>query len=353
MVKYNCTCSVWHNRYIKSTAEFRFGKRLKRTMSTIINIIVLLSFASTHYAFHTKLEQNFQDLLHDLNENIKELINKPFAGQRYFGDVPFFPASSCGQLTHVKPDAKSGLYWIHGPSGAVKVYCEMDLPQCGNGTWTRISNLNMSKNSASCPPGLEKPRVNSLCRKNVSTGCSSVVYSTHNVPYTKVCGRVIGIQYNSLDAFKPFFFNRALTIDDAYVDGVSLTYGFNPRHHIWTFAAAADSSPSGPYHFARCPCTLSTSITYNHAVPSFVKNDYSCETGSNGVHYSNQYYYDDPLWDARGCSSRSTCCEGRKKPWFINTFSEPISSELEIRVCADEDRNNEDILIREIYLYVQ
>ena len=33
---------------------------------------------------------------------------------------------------------------------------------------------------------------------------------------------------------------QALTIDDGYVDGVSITHGNHPRKHIWTLAAALD-----------------------------------------------------------------------------------------------------------------
>ena len=60
----------------------------------------------------------------------------------------------------------------------------------------------------------------------------------HN--YTRVCGKIKAYQQYSTDAFQPYYLNRALTIDDLYVDGVSLTHGQNPRNHIWTFANAID-----------------------------------------------------------------------------------------------------------------
>jgi len=30
---------------------------------------------------------------------------------------------------------------------------------------------------------------------------------------------------------------QGIAIDEAYVDGLSITYGSNPHHHIWTYAS--------------------------------------------------------------------------------------------------------------------
>ena len=50
-----------------------------------------------------------------------------------------------------------------------------------------------------------------------------------------MCGRVIGYQFESPDAF---YHDHALgNINQPYMDGISVTYG-SPRTHIWTFAAA-------------------------------------------------------------------------------------------------------------------
>ena len=76
-------------------------------------------------------------------------------------------------------------------------------------------------------------------------GCNSVVFSTHRMKYTKVTGRVIDYQYASPDGFRPYghashparcTFDEAY-LDEAYLDGVSITHG-TPRQHVWSFAAA-------------------------------------------------------------------------------------------------------------------
>lgn len=52
--------------------------------------------------------------------------------------------------------------------------------------------------------------------------------------------------------------NEAQFIDGAYVDGLSITHGINPRHHIWTYAAG--NSENGT-HDANCPCHGSNETT--------------------------------------------------------------------------------------------
>ena len=72
-----------------------------------------------------------------------------------------------------------------------------------------------------------------------SAGCDSVTFPTDGKEYTHICGRVIGYQYDSGDAFS----NAAAvgTIDNHYVDGLSVTHGEpGDRTHIWTFAVGID-----------------------------------------------------------------------------------------------------------------
>ena len=78
----------------------------------------------------------------------------------------------------------------------------------------------------------------------------------------------------SLESAQAFYDSGRRTIDGQYVDGVSLTYG-SPRQHIWTFANAIDEA--GAYrNTSRCTCTDSSRP---NPPPSFVGNDYFCETG--------------------------------------------------------------------------
>jgi hypothetical protein len=113
---------------------------------------------------------------------------------------------------------------------------------------------------------------------------------------------------------------------------VSLTYG-NPRKHIWTFANALDEYP---HHFQhKCPCT-NTNEQSPIGIPSFVGNDYFCETGvPPGQQFNNAVFYaDDPLWDGQGCGPTSTCCTFNNPPWFCKQLPQSTNAHLEVRLCS-------------------
>ena len=65
------------------------------------------------------------------------------------------------------------------------------------------------------------------------------------------------------------------------------------------------------------------------------------------------FYGDNPLWDGSGCGSTSTCCSFNTPPWFLKELSSPISDDIEMRVCCDESRANEDIAMSSVEIYVQ
>ena len=55
-------------------------------------------------------------------------------------------------------------------------------------------------------------------------GCSLALLPVQGVEYSQVCGKIIGYQDKLPEAFR----GGTRAIDDNYVDGISLTYGFNP-----------------------------------------------------------------------------------------------------------------------------
>ena len=268
------------------------------------------------------------------------------------GDAQY-PAISCKQITELRPGLPSGYYWITTTSdNAVQVYCDMTRECCNStGGWTRVAYLNMSDPTHSCPPGwryIESPK--RTCGRNTSDsgGYETVTYSTHGVEYSHVCGQIRGYQESSPDAFYLFIINPSHTIDDIYVDGVSVTYGTSPRKHIWTFTAAVGDSRTDS---AVCHCTLPPA-TNSLTVPSFVGNDYFCEAGTDTFSFGT-LYRDDPLWDGQDCPSPNTCCQFNSPPWFCKTLAEPTTEDIEVRIMADQGNTNEDIPIELIEIYVQ
>ena len=82
-----------------------------------------------------------------------------------------------------------------------------------------------------------------------------------------------------------------------------------------------------------------------HQIPSFVGNNYFCDTGNRGPNPTAfTTYPDDPLWDGEGCGPTSSCCQLNNPPWFCTTLPQPTTDDLEVRVCGVQSRTNEDSL---------
>ena len=255
--------------------------------------------------------------------------------------------SSCQEVFDNNSSAPSGFYNITMMDGdTVSLYCDMERVNCdGEGGWTRIGYLNMTEPNATCPDGLEQKSYNSishdLCGKTLpQEQCNSTFFETNSINYTKVCGQVRGYQYGHTDGL----FNPSATIDD-YVSGVSITY-YNEngqREHIWTYASGENQDQIS---YDDCPCNTGSSVV----VPSFVGNDYYCESGQG----RNQIlYFDDTLWDGKDCNYlESPCCTNPRLPWFVKTLNETTNSDIELRICGN-DWSGEDVPIDIVEIFVK
>ena len=267
------------------------------------------------------------------------------------------PATSCLQISQCNPQLPSQFYWITSSNGtAIQIYCDMDREcTCNNnsvGGWSRVAYLNMTDPTHQCPPEwreITEP-VRTCGRTNQtldgSGGCSSASFSTYNISYSHICGRIVGYQFASPDAFRPYTEGRYTRIEDPYVDGVVIVRG-TEKHHVWTFAGENSESSTGK---TVCPCTNAPNPV--PTIPPFVGNDYFCETGVTGA-WSHVLYPDDPLWDGENCGSQSTCCEFNNPPYFCQRLSEATADDIEVRICGDQLTIDEDNPIELIEIFVQ
>ena len=213
-------------------------------------------------------------------------------------------------------------------------------PQCGEGIWHQLVSINMSSANSKCPDGWveENEGVRACGRGTVDASCESVFLNNddHQIRYTRVCGRAIAYQHKTTDAFDHR--NSDVTIDQNYVDGLSITYG-SPRQHLWTFAAAWQG---------RCPCSSNFA-----SPPSFVDNNWYCESGNANSGESGPVYSSDPLWDGENCEG--TCCSnGKSPPWFSVEIPAPTGDYIEARTCANEHSDrSEDAFINIFEIFVQ
>jgi len=268
-------------------------------------------------------------------------ITEAASYDKQYGLTPTKPGKSCHDIYQLNPAShgNSGYYVIltNRPNF---VYCDMTLECGGEKGWMRVANVN-----GSCPNGWKKiTSPTTACRPpSDNAGCYSTHFSTHGVPYRRVCGMAIGYQKGTPDAFQPGLYD--ISINDPYFDGLSITYGL-PRKHIWSYGVGyrEDSGDN-----SNCPCSRQGTTP-----PSFVRDHYYCESGSNyGSPSRGTYFTSDPVWDGKGCSSRDNCCTQPNMPWFYRQIPLTSHKDLEARVCYNEPFANEGVLVKELQLYVQ
>ena len=222
----------------------------------------------------------------------------------------------------------------------------MDTTYCDiKGGWMRLGYFNMTEPGISCPTSLRQIDAPVKLCGRTGTGCSGVTFPTDGIRYSKVCGQARGYQYYSPSAFG----ETSNNINNAYVEGVSITYG-SPRQHLWTYATGLsdDGNFVGGSH--NCPCAKPP----GRNPPAFVGQDYSCESGITGRWEDNRRIaLEDPLWDGDGCGEGNSCCDQTGLPWFYRALPQEVADDIEVRICANQGVADEDTYLEVLEIYVQ
>ena len=266
----------------------------------------------------SNIEMKLEDYFLNNISRISEMLN----------NLPIF--SSCADALQKLPFSTSGyqLIW-HNAGSLALVYCDMTL-SCGGvtGGWRRTVYINTAISGTHCPSELTNRNDPSSCIKSGSApGCSSVKYPSSGISYSRICGRINGRQAGIPDAFRRDDGTSNQTLEQNYVDGVSLTYGSNPRTHIWTFATGTGSCGF---------CDIER--------PGYIENDYSCDTFDHTCS-NGQVCSTNVLWN------NGSQCFGDKM--FYKELQQRTTEDIEMRVCRDQPDSDEDILITFVELYVQ
>jgi dynein heavy chain len=303
-----------------------------------VTFAVPLNRADLTNALEQLSMNELQNVLHEVHVNHLEFAsrqNHPNSGHR-----------SCKNLPQ---GSASGNYLIQNSTGVLNSeYCDTNL-RFMNGTpgWMRVAHLHMEDSNQRCPSGLQAQQHHHRCVRNTQTsGCTSVVYPTNGIAYSRVCGKIRAIQYSHPAGFRPYMQRRhTVTLEGSYVDGVSLTHGpVGSRKHIWTFATSYSDNAM------QCSCGGPD----EEKVPPFIGSDFFCETGSRAEsEYEDIAFEADPLWDGEGCDSQADCCPFNRPPWFCKELPEPTTDDIEMRVCLNEHPLYGDILIEAVDIYVQ
>ena len=152
---------------------------------------------------------------------------------------------SCTNINMFSLPFRTGEYLIRtSDNNVTRMNCTLYTCDGVSGGWKRVAYLDVNDPSASaCPNGLQRRDSPLSCIKTATGGgCSAVTYAI-NDNYKCIFGRINALQVGTPDGFQTFGESRPATptINDNYVDGVSLTHGSNPRTHIWTYAATTPS----------------------------------------------------------------------------------------------------------------
>ena len=341
--------------HLKQTGTQNVCQALNKSMAELAQSLEQykkISQANKETLITAMLEEQeiaFNRSVHELEQEIMQLRKILCPGSHAYQ-----PASSCQQILNCDSSSSSGYYWIASADGnATELYCSMNKVCAGvSGGWMRVVKLDMRNIINQCPSGLRErvhPGQRFCGKDNDEPYCSRVFFNVNSVKYDQVCGKIIAYQFGSPASFC-INSSSSGSIDEIYLDGISLTYGKNPRKHIWSFAAALDEVGTLPS--CNCPCTNIPSAAEATAPPHFVGNDYFCDTGSTKKYQLNHLYTDDPLWDGAGCGPDNTCCSLNNPPWFFKQLQSSTSEDIEMRVCCDQPHENEDIYIEQIELHV-
>ena len=179
---------------------------------------------------------------------------------------------------------------------------------------------------------INDPNVPALCKRNpTGATCSSITYSTHGNSYSQVCGTIHGSYFGDPDGLKSFSSIRPNTppLNGNYVDGISLTHGSMNEQHIWTLSAIVN--------FATNPTDICSVCASNK--PSYVGMDYSCDV----VERCRDICSPRQIWGSSQCIGSNT---------FYKNLTQTISDDIEMRVCTDQDENDENIFLSFVELYV-
>ena len=264
--------------------------------TTYYNVEQNLSFLEKIYGGITSLNYSVKTVANNLRNVLHPIVSYN---------------QTCAEIAKSSNGYSSGDYILKLSTEAIRtVYCDMTSTLGGNTSgWMRIAKLDVDN----CPKGFNKSihiSVNTCIRSESSAGCTEIRYSTHNVRYNNISGAVRAIAVNRLNGF------RNVNLNSNYLDGVSVS---SNNEHVWSFAAG-------------CLCDEDTSSNNNNPnKPRFVGNDYIC----NGYRY---------LWRSQQCGSDSS--------WFFKMLP-TTTADITVRVCRDQESNDEDIALTELELYIQ
>ena len=257
------------------------------------------------------------------------------------------PPTSCDELRKNDPTLKSGNYKLHIGGKVVPVYCHMGK-LCGTvGGWTRLGYFHAHRR---CPNGQFRritKRGLRLCRINSNrAGCATASYSSHGIKYSTICGYAKGYQKGQVRAFV-----KRGSIYSNYVDGVSFQrfdVSTKKRKHVWSYACGWSEKARNVF---ACPCNKGARKGVKP--PSFVGNNYYCESGTSKRPTRAGFYRRDPLWDGQRFNNHERPCRKDMMPYFKRTYGSAITDYIIVKLCRTYPQRFRDVYLQRYGIFVK
>ena len=283
-------------------------------------------------------------------DDILPMVEKMLNLQNVSSIINSIKPNSCKDIKAVQPNSPTGYYHVNSRN----IYCNMDTLCGSGGGWTRIGYLDMTQPTHSCPSALALHEEDGyrFCRRSRSTlwgSCNSVIIQNNGISYSQICGKVTAYQYRKPNLAVSL--DRRNYLDSYYLDGISITRG-SPRQHVWSLMVGLFENPMlYGYTFAACPCAIGST----QSVPSFVGNNYFCESGNPSHTFPDKVLYDDALWDGKSCGpNEGSCCSDRGQPWFHRDYgTNTITDYIELRVCSNRRLEEKETMVSKYEIYVK
>ena len=305
-------------------------------LTMFVILITVLALRDTPQAKNNENMSNSQtckEQLDAVNKRIDFLnssniiISSAYSSNDLLGVTPGYPRlqPSCAAILEQNISRTSDYYFVRSRSWQLRsVYCDMKRT-CGDitGGWMRVAMLDVQN----CPLELKQKTFNgnrtTCVVREKAGGCTSIFYSSLDIPYSRVCGQIRAYKIGTPDDFFRYHGIQG-GINGVYLDGISITVdNFTSRAHVWSLVAGLSCSDRSP--------------------PSFVGNNLACEASP---HCARQALCGPLLWKSQQYGRNVSS-------WFKELPFPHVISDIEVRVCRDQERSDEDWGLTTLELYVQ
>ena len=290
---------------------------LALTVIVVFGTVLVLVLTMFFKLSSVKPPKGVQGIISELGKALTSTLHT-IKGTNMANSLSNLLKPSCVDYLRRNQLSSSGYYLVRTSTDQLtSVYCDMTRT-CGNitGGWMRVAKLDLDL----CPTRFRYKFVHGA-RSCVATedeaGCTPLSYSSFNIQFSNVCGHVRGYAFGNPDGwYNARGFVRGIRLDENYLDGISISTGSS---HIWSLAA-------GGCH--NCG-----------ASPPFVGGDWSCDDSLCEMNACGGL-----LWNATKCGSAAS---------FYRQLSSATKDYVEVRLCRNEARSNEDIALVALELFVQ